>query len=217
MFLITRGHLEIVAGVLFLGGAAYGGSTWIAEHDARLKAEVTVQANEKASKDAETKSIALKNEIADRDRASADREKAMIAAIANLKTPQQIAPYVQKELAPGSLQPIIVSVPAATKDNPIPNATITIAQADLPVLRDRLSKCDTDANALTTCKADAVSNAERSRLAGEKLSAAENERDAYKTELKGGTFWRRTKSAIRFILIGGAIGAAAVCGSGHCK
>lgn len=215
--LLTRLHIEIAAGVLALGGAAYGGSTWLGEHDARLKAESIVQANEKVSKDAETKSIALKNEIADRDRASADREKAMIDAIKNMKTTAQIAPYVQRELAPGAPQPIIVNVPAATKDNPTPDAVISIPQADLPVLRDRLNKCDVDANALTTCRADTASTKELIRQAGVKLSAAENERDAYKVELQGGTFWRRTKTAFKFVGIGGGIAAAAMCASGHCK
>jgi len=217
VILPSRLHLEIAAGVLALGVAAYGGSTWLAEHDARLKAESIVQANERVSKDAETKSIAVKNEIADRDRASADREKAMIDAIKNLKTTAQIAPYVQRELAPGAPQPIIVNVPAATKENPSPDATISIPQADLPVLRDRLNKCDVDANALQTCSADADSTKELIRQAGVKLSAAENERDAYKTELKGGVFWRRTKTALKFVGIGGGIAVAATCASGHCK
>lgn len=213
----TRLHLEIAGGILVLAGSTYGGATWLAEHDARMKAESTVQANEKAAKDAATKDAIVKNDIADRDRASAAREAAMIEAVKNLKTTPQILPYVQSNLAPGAPQPIIVSVPAATKDNPTPDAVLTIPQADLPVLRDRLNKCDVDANALTTCRADAVSNATRLELAGEKLSAAQNERDAYKTELNGGTFWRRTKTALKFLGIGAAATVAAACGTGHCK
>ena len=48
-------------------------------------------------------------------------------------------------------------------------------------------------------------------------SAAENQRDAYKAALKGGTFWTRTKKAAKFLAIGGAIGVGLVCASGHCK
>ena len=111
--------------------------------------------------------------------------------------------------------PILVT--AATASNPTPNAVISIPQADLPALRDRLSNCDLNANRLTTCEADAVTNTERLRLAGVALSAAENQRDAYRTELKGGTFWRRTKTAAKFVGIGIAIAIAGACGSGHCK
>jgi hypothetical protein len=217
LMLLTRVHLEILAAVLVLLAGILAARSWIAEHDARLKAEVTVEANKKASDVADAKSKSLEAEIVDRDKSAAAREQTMLDAVKNLKTTPQILPYLQSNLAPAASQPIIVTVPAATKDNPVPDAILTLPQADLPALRDRLSKCDTDALGLSTCQADAVSNSARLALAGEKLSAMQNERDAYATELKGGTFWRRTKTALKFIGVGLAVGAAAICGSGHCR
>jgi hypothetical protein len=215
--ILTWLHAKIVMGILGLLVVAYLGFTWLAEHDARMKAEATIAANEKLMKAAEAQSATLKDDIAKRDQASAEREKAMIDAIRNLKTTAQIVPYVQSNLAPGAPQPIVVTVPAATAANPTPDAQLTIPQADLPILRDRLNKCDTDANAILTCRADATSNAQRLELAGEQLSTAERERDAYRLELKGGTFWRRTKTALMWVAIGGGAALAGACGSGHCK
>src|ERR1700675_1231108 len=137
--ILTAVHGKIAAGVLAACGVLYGGYTLVQEHDARVRAEAVVAANEKIAKTAEAASIALKDEMAKRDQASLDREKAMIDAVAKLKTTQQIVPYVQSNLAPNAPVPIIVNVPAATAANPTPNATITVPQADLPALRDRLS------------------------------------------------------------------------------
>jgi hypothetical protein len=84
-------------------------------------------------------------------------------------------------------------------------------------LRDRMSNCDTDAQKVSTCAADIATKTQQLHDAGVSLSEVEGERDAYKQELAGGTKWQRTKKALKFIGIGALAGAAAVCGSGHCK
>lgn len=169
--LLTWIHAKVAAVVLVAGGATYGGYTLVQEHDARVKAEAVIAANEKTSKDADTKIKSINDEMLKRDQASADREKVLLDAVAKLKTTAQIVPYVQSNLAPLAPQPIVISVPAATKENPTPNAVISIPQADLPAVRDRLNNCDITANALTTCQADALSKAELIKQAGIKLSA----------------------------------------------
>jgi hypothetical protein len=217
MLLLTRGHLEVAGGVLALILSILGVRTWLQEHDARIHAEETVQANQKIVAASDAKEKSLEAEITARDQAAASRESAMMDAVKNLKTTQQIVPYIQREVAPNAPLPITINVPPATKDNPTPNATISIPQLDLPAFRDRLSKCDIDAIQVETCNADSVTKATQLKVAGEKLSAVSNERDAYKTELAGGTFWRRTKTAVKWIGVGGGLAIAATCGSGHCR
>jgi len=217
MLILTRGHLEVAGGVLGLILSILGVRTWLQEHDARIHAEETVAANQKIVAASDAKEKSLEAEITARDQAAASRESAMMDAVKNLKTTQQIVPYIQREVAPNAPLPITINVPPATKDNPTPNATISIPQLDLPAFRDRLSKCDIDAIQVETCNADSVTKAEQLKVAGEKLSAVSNERDAYKTELAGGTFWRRTKTALKWLGVGGGIAIAATCGTGHCK
>lgn len=215
--MLARTKWEIagaVAGVLIL---AWCGYYWLQEHDARMKADATVAANEQKTKEIDARDAVLKSDQAKRDADSAAREAALIEAVKDLKTPAQIAPFVQKELAPSAPQPITINLPKSTPDNPTPNAIISIPQADLPAVRDRLNKCDIDANAISTCRADSDTKDKQLANAAVKLNAANNERDAYKLELAGGTFWRRTKTAFKFAGIGAAAAAAALCGSGHCK
>jgi hypothetical protein len=214
---LTRSHLEIGGGVLALLLAVLGVRTWLEEHDARIHAEETVSANQKIVVASDAKEKQLQAEIVSRDQAAAAREAAMLDAVKNLKTPAQIVPFIQKEMVPLAPVPITINIPKATPDNPTPNATIVIPQTDLPAFRDRLSKCDIDALEVTTCHGDIVSKNDQLRVAGERLRAMQAERDAYSTELKGGVFWRRTKTALKYIGIGGGLVAGALCGSGHCK
>jgi len=43
------------------------------------------------------------------------------------------------------------------------------------------------------------------------------ERDQWKKAAKGGSFWQRFGRSLKYIAIGAGVGAAAVCGSGHCR
>lgn len=217
MLTLTRSHLEIAGAVLGVILAIFGVRIWLGEHDARLKAEATVSTNQKAISDADAKEKSLAAEMAARDQAAAAREATIMDAVKNLKTTQQIVPFVQKEIAPGAPTPITINIPKATKDDPTPDAMMVIPQADLPAIRDRLTKCDLDAIDVQTCRGDSTTKSDQLKVAGTKLSAMTNERDAYKTELAGGTFWRRTKTAAKYIAIGGAIVAGGLCASGHCK
>lgn len=70
---------------------------------------------------------------------------------------------------------------------------------------------------LASAQQDAASLKSQLQLAGEQLSAVQKERDAAVKASKGGGFWSRVKRGVKFFLIGAGTGAAAVCGSGHCK
>lgn len=212
---LDKTHLALVAAAVLV--SIIGVVTFLSEHDARIHAEETVKANQKIVAASDAKEKELQAEIVARDQAAASREAAMLDAVKNLKTPAQIVPYIQKDLVPNAPVPITINIPKATADNPTPNATVQIPQVDLPAFRDRLSKCDVDALEVTTCHGDIGSKNEQLVQANQKLLAVQAERDAYQTELKGGVFWRRTKTALKYIGIGGGLAVAATCGSGHCK
>ena len=55
-------------------------------------------------------------------------------------------------------------------------------------------------------------------LAQKQIDALKTERDeAVKKASQGGGFWSRVRRSVKWAAIGAGIGAAAVCGSGHCK
>lgn len=214
--ILLRTKLEIAAGILAIGGAAFGHSIWLAEHDDRLKAQAEIAAAQKAFD--QIAADRRDHEQADkaRDDASAKQIEAMQKLASQIQTPAQIAAWIPKQI-PGIPQPITISVPPATPQNPQPDAIASIPQADLPTLRDSIEKCREDSVRLTTCQQDKASRDAQIKMADAQIEQLKNEKSSLQTELKGGTFWTRTKRAGKWLLFGAAAGAAAVCGSGHCK
>lgn len=218
--LTNRIKAELAGGALALALGVLGFRSWIGEHDARMAAETTVKVQKADFDKAAQQSRDLQAQEASRDAARDQAVAAIAGSAAKAVTPAEIADWIPRQLAglsPGAPQPITITIPPPTAQNPQPNATASIPQADLPALRDTIAKCQECAIKLAAAQSDLTSRDERLKLAGQQLSDVERQRDAYKQELKGGTFWTRTKRALKFIAIGAAAGAAAVCGSGHCK
>jgi hypothetical protein len=81
-----------------------------------------------------------------------------------------------------------------------------IPAADLKPLYDYVQDC-------RACQAQLAAAKQNSADDAAKLAAMMRERDAAATAAKGGTFWRRFRRNIEWF----AIGAATVCGTGHCR
>jgi hypothetical protein len=215
MKLSVRAWIEIALAVAVLVGGIIFFEGWMSEHDARLKAETTITEQKKAFDQASAQMKALEDADLERSKQTAAAVAAIQATAAKQVTPEQIATWIPKQL-PGPV-PITLTVPAATPSNPHPDAVASIPQSDLPALRDEIASCQTCAVKLTASTQDAASKAEQLRVAGEQLSAAEKERDAYKTALAGGTKWQRIKAGGKWILYGAGGAVVAVCVTGHCK
>lgn len=210
-----RSKLEVMAGVVLLGLSSFGFSIWLAEHDARIHADETVKAQKQVFDQAAAQLQTLKADQSERDRRTAATIAALEASASKQTTPAQIAAWIPKQAGFESLGTIRLAAP--TPQNPAADAILTVPEAQLPALRDTIEKCQECAIKLSAAEKDLVSKDDELRLAGQQLSATGKERDAYKAQLKGGTFFARAKQAAKWIVGGIAIGAAAVCGSGHCK
>jgi hypothetical protein len=216
----TRTKFEVfavIAACLLFGLVAH---SYMQEHDLRLTAEATVSSAQQIINQDSAKIVTLQKADQVRDAATAEQVTAIAAGAAKQVTPKQIADWIPKQL-PGPLQNVKITVPAPSPQNPAPDATAEIPVGDLPMLRDQIAACQECAVKLDASQKDIVSRDEQLRLAGEKLSAAEKQRDAYKAAAKGGNFFTRLKNNADMLATGGAIGVGVtmvlVCGSGHCK
>ena len=121
------------------------------------------------------------------------------------KTPAEIAKRLPVAL-PALPQPVTVSLgPDATLAREFPTdppAVITVPQADLKTLFDALEECRACQERLAAAQQDLID--ERA-----KASALAAERDAAITAARGGGFWARFHAGVKWLVIGGAIGAAA--------
>jgi hypothetical protein len=212
-----RAKIEIAVGILCLILAGIGFSSWLGEHDSRLQAQATVAAQKEVFDKAADQIKSIQQADAERDKQTAATIAQLSATALAQKTPQQIASWIPQQV-PGLPQPITITVPPSTTANPTPDAVASIPQIDLPKLRDTIESCQVNTLRLNSCLADVASRDSQIKILKETtIPAIEKERDAYKTALKGGTFWQRTKRAGKWLLIGAGVGAAALCGTGHCK
>ena len=98
--------------------------------------------------------------------------------------------------------PLAVSLPLPTRDAPDPPAVITVPQADLKPLFDRLEDCRACQEQLATAQQDLQD--ERA-----KVSALAIERAAALKAARGGGFWSRLRTGAKWFAIGGAMGTLA--------
>lgn len=213
-----RAKLELAAGLLAAIAGVAGFRTWLAERDLRIRAEAETSAEKKVFDEARTEIEKLTEADRQRDASATAAIAAVQATAAKQTTPAEIAAFLSRNQA--LPQPIIVQTSAPAEKSPengSPGPSVTIPGPDLAPMRDYTEKCESCGISLAAAKGDLASKAEELRLAGEQLSAVEGERDAWKTAAKGGTAWQRFKRAAKWITIGVAVGAAAVCGSHHCR
>lgn len=207
--------LAVIAACLLFGLVAH---SYMQEHDLRLTAEATVSSAQQIINQDDTKIATLQKGDQARDAAAATEVKSIETDAAKQTTPKQIATWIPKQI-PG-LKDVTINVPSDLS-NPSAEATAEIPVGDLPMLRDEIAQCQECAVKLDASQKDVASRDEQIRLAGEKLSQTQKERDAYKAAAKGGNFFTRLKNNADMLATGGAIGVGVtmvlVCGSGHCK
>jgi hypothetical protein len=131
-----------------------------------------------------------------------------------VQTPQQVISQLPQVLPlpkPISLVPV---APAAhgggPETGPAPAGEAILPAVDLKPLFDFGAACKECQATVATLQQDKLSDAA-------KLGAMTKERDAAVAAAKGGKIWTRIKRAAKWFAIGAGFGAAALCGSGHCK
>jgi hypothetical protein len=98
-----------------------------------------------------------------------------------------------------------------TNQPDLPDApSAQIPAADLKPLFDYVQDCRSCQVQLAAAKQNATDNAT-------KLTAVTRERDAAIATAKGGTFWQRLRRNALWFVVGAGAGAAALCGTGHCR
>jgi hypothetical protein len=121
-------------------------------------------------------------------------------------SPSAVGPSADIPSAPESPAPA-----AQPNRQELPDApSAQIPAADLKPLFDYVQDCRSCQAQLAAAKQDSADNAT-------KLAALTRERDAAVTTAKGGTFWQRLHRNALWFIIGAGAGAAAVCGTGHCR
>ncbi|HXI42397.1 MAG TPA: hypothetical protein VNH83_20605 [Bryobacteraceae bacterium] len=153
--------------------------------------------------------------IAGAEKREDDRKKAFeaqLAELSKLRATSQTSPQTVIERIPQLINfPTPAKLEAATSEMngqlvpPKPDApkvNLVLPPDDQRVLVNTLVECKSCQLERDKLKADAID-------ADTKYKAMAKERDDWKTAARGGSFWTRTKRALKWVAIGGAIGVVA--------
>jgi hypothetical protein len=189
--------------------------SWLSARDAQVKAEAIQTANEKVIAQNDQQIKLLAGQI-DQLKADQARQLATLSAtFSRAQTPQDILPLVSKIM---ELQkPVTFVTPAPTAANPNPQPVAQVPAEDAPQLKAYVQTCEECKIKLPAMTAQLSASEQQKQLLANDLVQRTQERDQWKTAAKGGTTWQRVLKAGKWIAIGAGAGAAAVCGSGHCK
>jgi hypothetical protein len=220
-----RDRTIIAFAVIVVIGGIVAVRDWENEHDLRLQAEATTKGAQQtivqtqqivAQSQAQVKQLtdAMNAAQAAHDKQIAD----LNTQVAALKTPnEQLAWVVQQLKAP---QPIQVTVPT----NPGQAATAAVPQADIQDLVNQVTACkkcqldlSTSTQQLTYAQQQKQALDDQLKALNTQSAAKDKEIQTWQTAAKGGTLAQRFVRAAKWVGIGVLTGAAAVCGTGHCR
>lgn len=170
--------------------------SWRASQQAAADTRVTFRAQ------APILDQAKKREL-QRDRVLSKNLAVISRAQRSVRKPADIAKRLPAAFPPLP-HPLAVSLAprASVPDAPEAPAIITVPQGDLKPLFDRLEDCRACQEQLATAQHDLQD--ERARV-----SALTVERDAALNAARGGGFWSRLRSDVKWFAVGGAMGALA--------
>jgi len=151
--------------------------SWLAEHDARLRAEIGV-------KDAQVQIDALKQQIGARQAETQKQVQVVVKEVQAAKTPAQQIEEIPK-LATQDLKP-----------EPLPDAPSAV-KVELEPLVAQLEQCKIDAIKLGSCQQEVADHLQ--------IEAQQDKQVDLLKKRPG--FWARTFSDSKKLLLGGAIGA----------
>lgn len=236
-----RRILELVAFLVVLLLAAFSIHAWISSHDDTVRLQATLDSQKQLLDAADARErdrqVSLKGTLSQIEalKRSAQTPAQILRDLPHYLTlPQPITlapgtasasasfdpstPVQQGTASPASaaLNSRGKGIASSEKKTPNPadelpsSPAAQIPAADLKPLYDYVQDCRACQAQLAAARQDATDNAQ-------KLAALTRERDAAITAAKGGGFWRRLRRNALWFVVGAGAGAAALCGSGHCR
>jgi len=209
----TKLEVGAIASALVIGGIA------LHEHDAHIKeqavADAVVSTQKQAQQQYAQQVSDLAKQMADRDAAYKQQLQSLESKFQRAQTPTDIAQLVAQLM--GLKQPIVVTTPAPTADNPHPAPIAQVSTLDAPAVKTYLQDCEQCKLDKAKLTADAADRQAQANLAQLQIASLQKENTALTVEAHGGTVWQRTKRALRYIAWGAGGAAVAICASGHCR
>jgi hypothetical protein len=209
----TTTKVALAVAGLAVGALAVSG--YIGERERRIKAETVAETQQAVQKGLTQQIADLQKQMADRDAAYQEQLKVLDSRFQAAASPAQIAQLIGQVM--GLKQPIQIVQPLPTKENPNPAPIATVSLEDAPQVKAYVQECETCKLQLPKLQADLADTKTKLDLQIKTTTSVQTDLNAANEALKGGTKWQRFKKALKYLGIGAAAGATALCATNHCK
>ena len=210
--ILDRLHLSLIGAALLVGGVA------LHEHDSHVREAAVRDAVQSAQatyqRQLAEQTSQIEKHMSDTASAYQSQLQSLQTQMKAAQTPSQVAQLAAQVMA--LKQPIQISTPAPTPSNPTPEPVATVSTSDTPLVKAYIDACETCKIEVPKLESDLADRAAEAKVAQAQIESLKTERDAAITASKGGNIVTRTVRALKYIGIGILVGAAAVCGTGHC-
>jgi hypothetical protein len=188
--------IQIIAGVVGTVLLAVLAWSMLSSREALIHAQATIKAQNEVIAQAEARTKTREKEWEKQQEQFAD-------TLRRVQTPQQVVREIPKYLE--LPRPIVLEQPPARLGEPLPPPEAKLDAEQLKALFDfsvQCKACTVESGKLKADLADAAVTQQ----------ALEKQRDEAVKAAKGGGFWRRFKSGMKWFAIGAAAGAIAAAG-----
>jgi len=200
---------------LLLALGAFFAYNWLRAHDDYLRAESQVKADQSTlaqfAKQQSDLAVQLKQTQSDQQSQLAVLHK----EYAQAQSPEQLAKLIGGVM--NLPQPIRITTPPPTLDNPTPTLVAEIPLPDAPQAKAFVEACQECQVQLATAQKQAALTAQQNTALKQQLTVTERERDTWKRTAQGGSWARRAVKRATAFAIDAGITFVIACGSHHCR
>jgi hypothetical protein len=200
----SSAYTKIGLAVAGLGLGALAVSGYVAERERRVKAETVAAAEAAVQKGLVQQISDLEKQMAARDAAYQGELQTLNSKFQSASTPTQVAQLLAQVM--GLKQPVTITVPSTTPQDPHPSAIAQVPEIDFPQAKAYVQDCETCKLQLPKLQADLADRIAQQALAQRQIASLKDERDSWKVAAKGGTWKQRAWKATKLLVIGGAVG-----------
>jgi hypothetical protein len=210
------GHklLALLTALLLVLGAFFA-TQWLGAHDDYLRAAAQVKKDQSALAQLAKQQSDLVVQFKQTQVEQASQLSALKKQYAQAQSPEQLAALITKVM--NLPQPIRVTTPPATKDNPNPAPVAEVPLPDAPQAKAFVEACQECQVQLGTARKQAAISTQQTDSLKQELALAQKERDTWKRAAQGGSWSRRAAKRAAAFAIDAGVTLALACASHHCR
>ena len=211
---LTHKLLTLTTALLLALGAFFA-AQWLRAHDAYLQAQAQIKSDQSTLAQLAKQQSDLATQLKQAQFQQQSQLDALHKEYAQANSPQQLAALITSVM--NLPQPIKITTPAPTPQNPTPQPVAEVPLPDAPQAKAFVQACQECQIQLSAAQKQAAITVHQNDALKQQLALTEKERDNWKRTAQGGSWPRRAAKRAEAFAIDAAITLVAACSTHHCR